>query len=127
MRTISARLCFPLVLGLLMIGMPGCSKKAVQSGGDTQSSQQGMGKASDGMNASASDGSRSGPSTNFPDTSLSGRDASNGLRGLDKNPSEERIGGGGTLLAKADPGSAGRQLEEIRAEQTASAAAGLRD
>jgi len=87
-----------------------------------------MAKGSDGMNASASDGSRSGgPSTNFPDTSLSGREASNGLRGLDKNPSEERIGGGGTLLAKADPGSAGRQLEEIRAEQTASDAAGLRD
>jgi peptidoglycan-associated lipoprotein len=30
-------------------------------------------------------------------------------------------------MAKSDPGSAGRQVEEIRAEQTASAAAGLRD
>ncbi len=53
-----------------------------------------------------------------------------GLRGLDKNPSEERVGGagGGTMLAKADPsGSSGRQLEEMRAEQAASAAAGLRD
>jgi peptidoglycan-associated lipoprotein len=128
MRHISTQLCFPIMLGLVMVATPGCSKKAVQSGGDTQSSQQGMAKGSDGMNASASDGSRSGgPSTNFPDTSLSGREASNGLRGLDKNPSEERIGGGGTLLAKADPGSAGRQLEEIRAEQTASDAAGLRD
>jgi peptidoglycan-associated lipoprotein len=31
------------------------------------------------------------------------------------------------LMAKADPGSAGRQLDDIRAEQSASAAAGLRD
>ena len=120
-------ICVSLVLGLVMVGAPGCSKKAVQSGGDTQSSQQG--KGSDGMSASASagEGSKGGPSPSFPDTTLSGRDASSGLRGLDKNPSEERIGGGGTLLAKADPGTAGRQLEEIRAEQTASAAAGLRD
>jgi peptidoglycan-associated lipoprotein len=51
--------------------------------------------------------------------------------GLDKNPSEERLvggAGGGTLMAKADaPGSVGRQLDEMRAEQAASAAAGLRD
>jgi peptidoglycan-associated lipoprotein len=31
------------------------------------------------------------------------------------------------MLAKADPGSVGRQMEEMRAEQAASAAAGLRD
>jgi peptidoglycan-associated lipoprotein len=37
-------------------------------------------------------------------------------------------GMGGSLLAKADTGdTSGRQLEEIRAEQAASAAAGLRD
>ena len=118
---------FPLMLGFVLIGVPGCSKKAVQSGGDTQSSQQGLTKGSDALNASAADGTRNGSGTNFPDTSLAGREASSGLRGLDKNPTEERIGGGGTLMAKADPGSAGRQLEEIRAEQTASAAAGLRD
>jgi peptidoglycan-associated lipoprotein len=36
--------------------------------------------------------------------------------------------GGGTLLAKIDPSSSsGRQMDEIRAEQAASAAAGLRD
>jgi peptidoglycan-associated lipoprotein len=34
---------------------------------------------------------------------------------------------GNTLMAKSDPGGAARQLAEIRAEQTASAAAGLRD
>jgi peptidoglycan-associated lipoprotein len=64
-----------------------------------------------------------------------------GLRGLDKNPSEERIANGlaasagstnglgaGSLLAKADTSdTAVRQMEEIRAEQAASAAAGLRD
>lgn len=129
MKRTYSTVCVSLVLGFVMVGAPGCSKKAVQSGGDTQSSQQGLSKGSDGMSASAGagDGSRGGPSSNFPDTTLSGRDASGGLRGLDKNPSEERVGGGGTLLAKADPGTAGRQLEEIRAEQTASAAAGLRD
>jgi peptidoglycan-associated lipoprotein len=37
-------------------------------------------------------------------------------------------GEGGSLMAKADPsGSAGRQLDDMRAEQLASAAAGLRD
>lgn len=33
----------------------------------------------------------------------------------------------GALYAKADPSSANRQLQELRAEQTATAAAGLRD
>jgi peptidoglycan-associated lipoprotein len=129
MKKIGCMLCVPLLLGVV-VGLPGCSKKAVQSGGDTQSSQQAeAAKAeaakTEAMNASSSDSSMS-THPDFPDTSVSGRDASNGLRGLDMNPSEERLGGG-ALLAKADPGSAGRQIEEIRAEQTASAAAGLRD
>lgn len=127
----STTIYVPLILGLTLIGVPGCSKKAVQSGGDAQSSQQGMAKGSDGVNASGSEGTvnggRGGVGSNFPDTALSGRDASSGLRGLDKNPAEERIGAGGTLMAKADPGTAGRQLDEIRAEQSASTAAGLRD
>lgn len=129
MKRTRSTIYLPLVLGLVVLGAPGCSKKAVQSGGDTQSSQQGLAKGSDGMSASGSDGggSKGGTSLNFPDTTLSGRDASSGLRGLDKNPSEERVGGGGTLMAKADPGSAARQMEDIRAEQSASAAAGLRD
>ena len=113
----------PLIFAVVVLGAPGCSKKAVQSGGDTQSSQQGMAK---GSGADGAGGSKGGASSTFPDTSLSGRDASGGLRGLDKNPSEERVGGN-TLMAKADPGSAGRQMDEIRAEQSASAAAGLRD
>jgi peptidoglycan-associated lipoprotein len=128
MKKAGSIICLPLIVGLFAVGLPGCSKKAVQSGGDTQSTQQVVSKT-DGMNASPSEGSRGatpGASPNFPDTSLSGLDASNGLRGLDKNPSEERLGAG-TLLAKADQGSAGRQVEEIRAEQTASVAAGLRD
>jgi peptidoglycan-associated lipoprotein len=119
-------MCLSVIAVLIVAGLPGCSKKAVQSGGDTQSSQQALIKA-EAMNAHAGDAPLSG---NYPDTSVSGRDASrdasNGLRGLDKNPAEERVGAG-VLLAKADPGSAGRQIEEIRSEQTASAAAGLRD
>ncbi len=122
MKWLQSAISLSLVLGMILLGMAGCSKKAIQSGGDTQSSQPGAAK---GLSESAviTEGSPS-----FPDTSLSGRDGSGGLRGLDKNPSEERVGGGtNTLMAKADPGSAGRQMDEIRAEQSASAAAGLRD
>ncbi|HSF68724.1 MAG TPA: peptidoglycan-associated lipoprotein Pal [Nitrospiraceae bacterium] len=105
-----------LVMCLALIGMPGCSKKSVQSGGDSQSGQ--------GMAKGGTDSSKSGVG-NFPDTGV--QSSGGGLRGLDKNPSEERVGSG-TMLAKADPsGSAGRQMDEIRAEQAASAAAGLRD
>lgn len=101
-----------LVASAALIGMPGCSKKSVQSGGDSQSTQ---GKA---------DSSKPGVGS-YPDTGV--QPGGGGLRGLDKNPSEERVGSG-TLLAKVDPsGNAGRQMDEIRAEQAASAAAGLRD
>ncbi|MDE3219968.1 MAG: peptidoglycan-associated lipoprotein Pal [Nitrospirota bacterium] len=118
-----------LVASMALIGMPGCSKKSVQSGGDSQSTQ-GMAKKGSSGNGGGSgssgttDSSRSGVG-NFPDTGV--QSAGGGLRGLDKNPSEERVGNG-TMLAKMDPsGSDGRQLDEIRAEQAASSAAGLRD
>ena len=115
-----------LVMSMALIGMPGCSKKSVQSGGDSQSTQ-GMAKGgSSGASGSSgsSDSSRSGVGS-FPDTGV--QSGGGGLRGLDKNPSEERVGSG-TLLAKVDPSSsAGRQMDEIRAEQAASSAAGLRD
>jgi peptidoglycan-associated lipoprotein len=102
-----------LVASAALIGMPGCSKKSVQSGGDSQSTQ---GKA---------DSSKPGVGS-YPDTGVQ-PGGGGGLRGLDKNPSEERVGSG-TMLAKVDPSSnAGRQMDEIRAEQAASAAAGLRD
>ncbi|HKP00726.1 MAG TPA: peptidoglycan-associated lipoprotein Pal [Nitrospiraceae bacterium] len=103
-----------LVASVALIGMPGCAKKSVQSGGDSQSTQ-GMAKGG---------GDRSGVGS-YPDTGV--QPGGGGLRGLDKNPSEERVGSG-TMLAKLDPsGNAGRQMDEIRAEQAASAAAGLRD
>jgi peptidoglycan-associated lipoprotein len=96
-----------------MVSMFGCASKSVQSGGETQASKP---------------EAKSGTAQDLPDTSFSGRDSSGGLRGLDKNPSEERLGSGGSLMAKADPGGAGRQIEGIRAEQAAAAtAAGLRD
>jgi peptidoglycan-associated lipoprotein len=102
-----------LVMSVALIGMPGCSKKSVQSGGDSQSSKGG-----------SSDSPRPSVGT-FPDTGVQSQGG--GLRGLDKNPSEERVGSG-TMLAKVDPsGSAARQMDEVRAEQAASLAAGLRD
>src|SRR5215510_3063993 len=111
-----------LVVGVAMMTASGCGKKSVQSGGEAQSSQQGA-----AAKGGTSDSARSGVGSNFPDTSLqAGGGTGGGLAGLDKNPSEERLGG--PLMAKADPsGSASRQLEDMRAEQVASAAAGLRD
>ncbi len=120
MRTHPLSTCVMLAAMVAMLSLPGCSKKTVQSGGDTQASQQ-----------SAAKGGGSSPSGvgSFPDTSL--QSGGGALKGLDKNPSEERVGGGagsGSLLAKADPsGSGARQMDEIRAEQAAAAAAGLRD
>lgn len=130
MKTLPAS-CLPLILGVIVLGIPACSKKAVRSGGDIQALQEEMAKG--GV-------AKDGTSPSFPDTSLSRRDESNSLRGLDRNPSEERLGGNGghtgipggpghgnTMVAKADSGAAARQLAEIRAEQVASVAAGLRD
>jgi peptidoglycan-associated lipoprotein len=105
-----------LMMSIALIGMPGCSKKSVQSGGDSQSAQ--------GMAKEGADSPKSGVGS-FPDTGV--QPGGGGLRGLDKNPSEERVGSG-TMLAKVDPSSsAERQMAEVRAEQAASAAAGLRD
>jgi peptidoglycan-associated lipoprotein len=126
MGTTPFTIAMALVASVALLGVSGCSKKSVQSGGDTQSSQQAKTAKGESM-----DSSRSGVG-NFPDTSMQSGGGS-GLRGLDKNPSEERIANGlaasaGSLLAKADTSdTAVRQMEEIRAEQAASAAAGLRD
>ncbi len=132
----------PLILGLLVAVTPACSKKAVQSGGDAQTLHGEMGKS--GTAREGAGGGGGGVSPNFPDTAFSGRDGSNSLRGLDRDPSEERLSGdvggnggsggnggagssGNKLMAKSDPAAAARQLAEIRAEQVASTAAGLRD
>ena len=132
MGTTPSTITMALVASVALMGVPGCSKKSVQSGGDTQSSQQA--KTAKGE---STESSRTGVG-NFPDTSMQSGGGS-GLRGLDKNPSEERVAnalgsgssngvGAGSLLAKADTSdTALRQMEEIRAEQAASAAAGLRD
>lgn len=111
MRRVQSTICASVIVGAFMVSLFGCASKSVQSGGDTQASKPEV---------------KSGVAQDIPDTSFSGQDGSGGLRGLDKNPSEERLGSGGSLMAKADPGSSGRQMEDIRAEQAA-AAAGLKD
>lgn len=121
---IPARLCVALIAALALASIHGCSKKNVQSGGDQQTAQA----KNVGGFGSTEGASRGGGIGSFPDTSM--QSGGGGLKGLDKNPSEERVGSGagnGTMLAKADTGSAGRQMDEIRAEQAASTAAGLRD
>lgn len=119
MKHLGVMYVVPVILGAMVLGMSGCSKKAVKSGGETQSSQEGVSRGSGGPGGG-------GYSSNYPDTAFSGQDDIGGLRGLDRNPAEERLGGS-TLMAKSDPGGATRQLDEIRAEQAASVAAGLRD
>lgn len=128
MRATLSQWSIPMLAGLLLVTVPGCSKKSVQSGGDTQSSQSGLAKGTPGAGGigGASGSTGGGVSSNFPDTSLAGRDGSGGLRGLDKNLGEERVNGG-TMMAKLDPSQSGRQMDEIRSEQAAADAAGLRD
>jgi peptidoglycan-associated lipoprotein len=94
-----------LMMSMALIGMPGCSKKSVQSGGDSQSTQ-GMAKGGSSDSSKSSVGS-------FPDTGV--QSGGGGLRGLDKNPSEERVGSG-TMLAKVDPSSSAGRQDEFRAE-----------
>ena len=81
-----------LVMSMALIGMPGCSKKSVQSGSDSQSTQ-GMAKGG------SSDSSKSGVGS-FPDTGV--QSGGGELRGLDKNPSEERVGSG-TMTGEGGP------------------------
>jgi len=132
----SKRFPIALLAIALLVGPAGCAKKGVQSAGDQTAQQNAAKSGAAGSGAGSSSSMKSGVGS-FPDTSM--QSGSGGLKGLDKNPSEERLGGSsgsgpgsgagsGTLLAKADPSeSAGRQLDEIGAEQAASAAAGLRD
>ena len=108
-------MCGLAMMSLALIGLAGCASKSVQSGGDSQSAPA---PAKGGSSESATSGS-------FPSTGV--QPSGSGLRGLDKSPSEERVGNG-TMLAKVDPSvSAARQMDDLRAEQAASAAAGLRD
>ena len=115
---------FPIVFaaGLAVAIMPGCASKSVQSGGDTATGTQPSAKATD----KGADRGPEGVNPGFPDTSLASKDASSGLRGLDKSPSEERVGGG-SMVAKLEPSQGSRQVEDIRAEEAATMAAGLRD
>jgi peptidoglycan-associated lipoprotein len=85
-----------LAIGCMALLSAGCSKKAVQSGGNTSSAA---------------------PAQTEPMPSLSMTDPSG----------TERLSRPGVVLAKADPNTTKRQMDEMRAEQTATTAAGLRD
>ncbi len=109
-------------------------------GGDTRAGDTGgSGTPGGGMAGSGTPGGGvGGVSPSFPDTTIASHSqrgqepATEGLRGLDsvaegKSPAGERLGSGGTVVAKAEPGSAARHIEEMRREQAATAAAGLKD
>src|SRR5215813_2555091 len=85
-----------LAISCVALLSAGCSKKVVQSGGNTSSSA---------------------PATIEPMPSLSMTDP----------PGTERLSRPGVVLAKADPNTTRRQMDDMRAEQTATTAAGLRD
>jgi peptidoglycan-associated lipoprotein len=119
MGTPCFKIAMALVASVALMGLSGCSKKSVQSGGDTQSSRQGSAAKS-----GSTEGSKSGVG-NFPDTSMQEEHVASGFGA---SPAGASAGMGGSLLAKADPSdAASRQLDEMRAEQAASASAGLRD
>jgi len=152
-----ATLGLTVVVGVMLVSLSGCSKKSIQSGGDTQAAERGMAKsgssapiapssgssmpgASSGSTGSMGSSGSGGIGSTFPDLSLSNQAQdpdSSVLKGFDsvaegKPPSEERLGGGGTMLAKVEPSeSSERQVEDIRREQAqeqaASAQAGLND
>ena len=110
--------CGVAMISVALIGMAGCASKSVQSGGESRSAQA-------PAKAGSSDSGVTSGSGSFPSTGV--QPSGSGLRGLDKSPSEERVGNG-AILAKVDPSaSAARQMDDLRAEQAASAAAGLRD
>jgi peptidoglycan-associated lipoprotein len=75
----------------------GCAKKSVQTGGDTSRSKMTM------------------PKDDFSSNGLE-----NGRNGVEDVRQD-------AVLAKADPTRANQQLQEIRAEQKATAASGIRD
>ena len=115
MTKFQSTICIPLAIGAMMLGVFGCASKGGQSGGgETRSSQQKEKMRSEKNSA--------------PNTAFSGQDSSNALRGLEKNPSEERLSSeANTMTAQADSGLADRQMGEVRTEQAAAEAAGLRD
>ncbi|MDH4185446.1 MAG: peptidoglycan-associated lipoprotein Pal [Nitrospira sp.] len=112
-----------LVISSSVVGLSGCSKTAVQSGGEGQGTQ---GAATGATPTSPSSDRSTSSADSFPDTTMQA--SSGGLRGLDKNPSEERVAGNSTMVAKAESSSSSaQQAVDTRAEQEALAATGLRD
>jgi peptidoglycan-associated lipoprotein len=125
MRIPVATMGLTLTVGMLLVMQGGCSKKSIQSGGDAQSTERGMAKsggpAPSAMGSTGGVGGMEPPAATFPDLSLSSKPddlETGGLRGFDsvsggKAPSEERLGGGGTMLAKVEPSEARRARSKI--------------
>lgn len=96
-----------VAISCLVVWSVGCSKKSIQSGGNTV-------KSSPAPIGTAPDSSMTGSPDAAPDLSTA------------SSADAERLSSG-MAMAKADPGTARRQMNEMRAEQAATAAAGLRD
>ena len=99
-------------IGLILVIGSGCSK-SIDAGAGSESMDSGAkkGEGAKGQEAQASGGVV---------------EEQKPLKGFEKEPKEERLGGGGTMVAKADPDST-KQADERMREQAASTAAGLLD
>jgi len=101
--------CLMGAVGLMLLIGPACSKKEIQSTSGSKSSEQAMAKG----------GAKAAPSAR-PEPGISEQD----LLKQGKDPSAE----GDIKVAKIQPSDAtGRLAEDMRREQAATAAAGLKD
>ena len=97
-------------VGLILVIGSGCSK-SIDAGAGSESMDAKKGEGAKGQEAQASGGVV---------------EEQKPLKGFEKEPKEERLGGGGTMVAKADPNST-QQADERMREQAAATAAGLVD
>lgn len=106
-------------VGLVLVIGSGCSK-SIDAGAGSQSMDPGAKKSESPQSSqTASKGQEAQASGGVVEEQKP-------LKGFEKEPKEERLGGGGTMVAKADSESV-QQADERRKEQAAAAAAGLLD
>ncbi len=96
----AVRIMCLLAVGGAMVWSAGCSSKGVRSGGTTTTAESAVTEPPPSLSVADL------PATEFPSTERSNA---------------------GIAVAKANPAVAKRQMDEMRAEQAATAAAGLRD
>jgi peptidoglycan-associated lipoprotein len=103
-------------IGLILVIGSGCSK-SIDAGAGSQSMDSGAKKG---------EGSKEAGKGQEAQASGGVVEEQKPLKGFEKEPKEERLGGGGTMVAKADSDTT-KQADERMREQAAASAAGLVD